>query len=463
MTEDEINKLGDCVEFLKETCEIYVGQSGEATIEPPGVDPILISVSPRYWYDVDDGKKKTLVDLCALLLYKGDRCKSISFLSDWVRRYDDPFSGSRSESHQELGEVELTFAQKREQEISDIIEARRFSPDTEPPPAIPSHFIAGIPVSTPGNLVAIVGQPGSCKTTFACAGIASSTGAPGRDFLGWESENPAGYAVVHIDTEQSRQDHFAQMKRTLARGGIVRSDNIISVCVTGVNTHDVYSIFERLLADGSSRFGGVHSAWIDGVADMCLSPNDEHIANSLVTGLHALAIKYNCPIFCIIHQNPGKAKSRGHLGSQLERKCETELVLTKHVTRSKGMSLAFTSVATGKVRHAPIPPSIAPRFAWSDAHGMHISLAAQQEVKADLNQSALASLLSKVQGEGARPPLGYNAIRQLVMKVDACSRSTAKRRMDELIAAGLLTKSSHDDGYSWDQQKGTGSNGKNLH
>jgi hypothetical protein len=61
-------------------------------------------------------------------------------------------------------------------------------------------------------------------------------------------------------------------------------------------------------------------------ADFVLDVNSSKDCPEFVTRLHRLAIEYDTLIVCILHLNPGSdSKSRGHLGSQLERKSETVL------------------------------------------------------------------------------------------------------------------------------------------
>src|SRR5262249_9188485 len=111
-----------------------------------------------------------------------------------------------------------------------------------------------------------------------------------------------------------------------------------------------------------------HSIVIDGVADLVADVNDAVECNAFVAELHALAIRFDCPITVVIHINPGSetGKTRGHLGSQLERKAETNLRLDKDGE--------VTSVWSEKQRRAPILKGKGPRFQWGSEAGMHVSI-----------------------------------------------------------------------------------------
>jgi len=114
-----------------------------------------------------------------------------------------------------------------------------------------------------------------------------------------------------------------------------------------------------------------HSIIIDGIADLVVDPNDADECFPLITELHALAIRYDTAIILVLHMNPGSQneKGRGHLGSQLERKSESNLTLTKDGEA--------TVISSTRQRGRPIPKDDkAPSFRWSDERQMHISCGA---------------------------------------------------------------------------------------
>ena len=73
----------------------------------------------------------------------------------------------------------------------------------------------------------------------------------------------------------------------------------------------------------------------------------------------------------MLHENPGSdiGKTRGHLGSQLERKAETNLRLSKD---SSGVTTGYSE----KSRGAHIPKDSGIRFAFDEKLAMHVTIAA---------------------------------------------------------------------------------------
>jgi hypothetical protein len=83
-----------------------------------------------------------------------------------------------------------------------------------------------------------------------------------------------------------------------------------------------------------------------------------------------LAIRYQCGMFTVLHENPGSeiGKTRGHLGSQLERKQFAGLRLAKDKDE-------ITTVWTDRSRKASIPKSQGIRFAYDKEAGLHLPVA----------------------------------------------------------------------------------------
>jgi len=258
-----------------------------------------------------------------------------------------------------------------------LLDARRFDLAKPPLKPVPVLLINGKPISTAGNLTNVQALAKAGKTALEAAFIAS-TMKPTGDCLGVTGQNPDELPVIHFDTEQSDYDHHEVIKQALARAGRstepewLRSYHLADV-PTALRRKALAHDMKRAAIDGK-----LCAVFVDGVADLCIDPNDPAEAFGLVEELHRLAITYHCPIITVLHENPGTqtAKTRGHLGSQLERKAETNLRLDKSTD-------GITSVFTERSRHCHIPKESGPRFAWDDVAQMHLSCGTRQEKRRD--------------------------------------------------------------------------------
>ena len=213
--------------------------------------------------------------------------------------------------------------------IESLLDARRITFENPPPEPIPILKMAGKRISTAGNLTAISAQAKHGKSAAVGAMLAAIFGEPedGGDFLGFEAEPANGKAVVHFDTEQSPYDAWQIVARALKRAGISTTpSNFRAYRILDLTAENKLRALRTELARAAKECGGIHSIFIDGVADLTASVNDEIEAIALVQELVILAVQYSCPIICVIHENPAQpgfaGKTRGHLGSHIERKAE---------------------------------------------------------------------------------------------------------------------------------------------
>jgi hypothetical protein len=320
-------------------------------------------------------------------------------------------------------------AQAWEKELA----ARAFDATKEPPPVQAVYTLAGTIVCTPGNLTTITSGVKTGKTAVigAMASSAMANGRDGLDLLGFASANPAGRALLWFDSEQAPDDFWYCVTRAIRRAGLEKPPPWFhAYCLTGLHATEAWLCVCGAFKVKAAAFGGIHSALLDGAADFVNDVNDAAECNGRVADLHAMAIQYECPIVGAIHFNPGSEKSRGHLGSQLERKAESNLRLDKEDD--------FTVIWSDKQRRAPISKLTGPCFAWSDQLGMHVSTASRKQRRDEVAKVELAELAeSAFAGHPARHYA--ELVTELANVLKKCER-TARRKVKDMINLGVIRK-----------------------
>jgi 5S rRNA maturation endonuclease (ribonuclease M5) len=309
--------------------------------------------------------------------------------------------------------------------LDTLLDARRFDISKPPSKPVPVLLIAGKPIATAGNLVAVTAQAKAGKTALLTGALAALMD-PSGDCLGITGANPDGLAALHVDTEQSPYDHHAVILQVLRRAGRDKPPEWLrSYSLADVPTKDR----RKALVHDMTRAavgGKLRVAFIDGVADLCVDPNDPAEAFGLVEELHRLAITYACPIVCVLHENPGSetGKTRGHLGSQLERKAETNLRLSKDTS---GVTVVFTE----RSRHCHIPRESGPRFVWDDVAGMHVSCGTARDDKAESDDFHHLAIVEEIFSD--RVTIRYSELKREVMRVKGVKEAQAERTIKKLV------------------------------
>lgn len=252
------------------------------------------------------------------------------------------------------------------------LDARRVRFAAPPPEPQTRLFLAGKPIATPGNLVTIIAKSKTGKTASLGAAVAAILGAhyDRHDLDTFKFTSPhTTEAVILLDTEQSPFDAWTCHKRTMERAGSpAEPEWLHHYALVGDSAKMLRDCLPVALERGRAVHGGVFALIVDGVADFVASVNDEAECNDFVAYLRKLAVEFNTPIICVIHSNEGLKTGddgRGHLGKQLTRKAESNLLLKK--------AGDITTITSEKQRKAPITESDQVAFQWSEEHGRHIS------------------------------------------------------------------------------------------
>lgn len=303
----------------------------------------------------------------------------------------------------------------------------------------------GIIVSTPGNLTTLYGLPKAGKSAVVGAMIASSMAVEGSEgnCLTWWSENPERKPVLHFCSEHSRDDYHFFIRRILARAGRTECPGwFYTYQLLGLSAKETLDFIKHAVEEVAKNSTKFHSIFTDGPADAVENSNDIEQSNQYTSWANTVAGIYDCPMIGVLHLNPSGDKGRGHLGSQLERKSESNLIIDKD--KDDG-DLSFTHAT--KQRRAPINRDTCPCFQWSNDAEMHIQVENPTELKKQENAKAqndgdrvyARSLFEKL-GKSA---LNTGEIIKDIVSTQGCDGKTGQRTIKRWLSNGLITKQSH--------------------
>ena len=332
--------------------------------------------------------------------------------------------------------------QPEEDDAISLLDARRFDQRSPPPKPTPILTINGKPISTSGNVTVVSAQAKSGKSAV----LGAMTGAllseeftdPAACF-GFEGSNPDCLAVVHFDTEQSPYDAHCLILRALRRAGLDTAPTWLrSYCLTDLGIEKRRTLLDVELRRAKKEHGGIRVVLLDGIADFCIDPNNSQEAFGLVGHIHAMAIEFSCAIVCVLHENPSPeniAKTCGHLGSQLERKAETNLRLVKD---GDGITVIFAD----RARHCHLPRAHGPRFQWDPQREMHVLYEKRGDEKSDIRDAELNDLAEQIfDVPEAIHGLKWDHVHDRIEKLLKLSRSGARKKFTKLINGDFIRKS----------------------
>ena len=177
---------------------------------------------------------------------------------------------------------------------------------------------------TLGNFSCLIGKAKS-KKTFLLSLLTASVIKSNDNFI---SEIPAGKTtVLYFDTEQGDYDCQNTIRRIEILSG--NRDILKAFSLRQYTPAQRCSIVEHAF-----KLWGDVTAFcvIDGVADLATAVNDEEEATRVTSMFLRLTKVHNCHISTVLHQNKNDANPTGWIGSQIMKKAELLISVTKNKT-----------------------------------------------------------------------------------------------------------------------------------
>ena len=168
--------------------------------------------------------------------------------------------------------------------------------------------------------------------------------------------------------------------------------------------------------------------FLDGIADLVTSVNDDIKATEIVQTLRNLCGRLDCHICCILHFNRGNGQLRGHVGSEVLRKSETIITITKNDDTS--------TVQSSDMRQLPFDPFT---FRINDEGLPERCDTPVKSAKADKLHNLFESILP------GDITLSRGDLLSRVMKSENVKSTAAHNKINDAIKSGIIVKV--DDGY----------------
>ncbi len=215
--------------------------------------------------------------------------------------------------------------------LDEILKKTRFDIKKVPERLSPV-FYASIgykdsPIAYPGSLGLLIGAQKVRKTTALKAIAASALG--GRKIINFMLKSSGTGKIVFFDTEQ-RYNSFWETQNQIHRlaGLADNTDRYDGHTFLDETIDDRLLLMERYIELNDD----IEMIVIDGALDILEDYNDIREAREVSERIARMANNSKAVVFVVVHASgkfgKGPTNSLGHLGSQLERKCDFAIQLT---------------------------------------------------------------------------------------------------------------------------------------
>ena len=195
----------------------------------------------------------------------------------------------------------------------------------ENPPQI--IWVDNSTIATLGNFSASTGKAKSRKTFNVSAIVAASLA--GGKVLNYRACLPEGKRkILYVDTEQSRYHCHGVLERILKLAGLPTTIDNENLDFIGLREYTP-ALRLQLIDYALRQEKGYGLVIIDGIRDLMYDINNAGESVELINKLMQWSSRYDLHIHCVLHLNKGDDNVRGHIGTELNNKAETVLVISK--------------------------------------------------------------------------------------------------------------------------------------
>lgn len=185
-----------------------------------------------------------------------------------------------------------------------------------------------IPIGTYGNFSFVHAYPKVGKSFFMSLLVSAYQGGK-NEYAGKIKGHRQGRKIIHFDTEQGKFHAQKVARRPLVMNGYMSDDDYHFFALRSMDYKQRRNFIEYVLYE-KFKDNKIGLVVIDGIADLCSDVNNMEQSTEVEDLLMRWTAELNCHITTIIHSNYGSTKPTGVLGSSLEKKCETQIMLEKN-------------------------------------------------------------------------------------------------------------------------------------
>lgn len=220
----------------------------------------------------------------------------------------DDFSDEELESYLSKGEIKAT----------DKV--------TIPPKIL---FVGDCTIATFGNFSASTGKAKSKKTFNISAMVAAAV--TNTTVLNYRACLPEGKRkILYFDTEQSKYHCHNVLERIYKLSGLSVKKDDPRLLFWGLREYTP-KLRIALIDYALRKHQEVGLVIIDGLRDLMYDINNGKEATDVMTVLMAWTSVYDLHIHTVLHLNMNDNNPRGHIGTELENKAETVLIISKNL------------------------------------------------------------------------------------------------------------------------------------
>jgi hypothetical protein len=300
---------------------------------------------------------------------------------------------------------------------------RQAKPNYRPPKEEPILTIKGNPIGNKQSFVCFQGLPKAGKSLFITSAIASAYSS--LDIFGMKITLPDNKnKIAYFDTEGSEYDFYSIVNRLQSQINNILPDTLNMFNCREDSPAEIIELINTYL----QLNGEIGCLIIDGILDLVNDFNNIVECNQLIQWLKKITKNYNMLVMVVLHLGKKDKMSLGHLGSFLDRKSQSVLIIEKE-----------NNIMTMKPQYLRSCENFVP-VSVHNVNGNWVETAEGLQVEKSLYGLEKDSLIRMALLE----PLPYKQLVDTISERTGKGATTVKKIIKDWIADGSIIKSGNN-------------------
>lgn len=287
----------------------------------------------------------------------------------------------------------------------------------------------------PYTINIIQGKKGSHKSRLV-EGIVTCLLKPEKEnYLGLsrDHDDQGEHFVLYIDTERNVKDQFPFALQNIARKSGFKNPNEIPnfdfISLVNTDRNERFNVIEKYIDHAKKAIDQHLIIVLDVMTDCIDNFNDAKNSMKLIDLMNKSINQEEVTYICVIHENPGSEKARGHLGTEAGNKASTQIQISieKHGDGEELIKIKYL-----KTRRSRRPEDV---FAVFNEETKDLELAGEDLIKKKQQNNQRKAPLEKVMIE-MEEILNFKRSRteliETLMNKFNCSKNTIVERIDHI-------------------------------
>jgi hypothetical protein len=310
-------------------------------------------------------------------------------------------------------------------------------------------WVDDVPICSLSGFSASTGKPKSKKSFNVSVMVAAAL--KNSQILNYKVRLPENKRkILYIDTEQTQGECHIVLSRIIKLAGLENNKNLSIINFFGLRSYN-QEMRVALIDRALRRCNEYGLVIIDGIRDLLYDINNVNESVGLINKLMRWSGEYNLHIHCVLHLNKGDDNIRGHIGTEVNNKAETVMLVRKSATVPD-----ISTVESMHVRNREFTPFAfmidengLPKLAENYSISSGVSKITKN-VATNLTAEQHMDALSVAFGDNSKI-VGYNKLIQELMRGYSSigitrGKTTINKILTQLLSMKIIVK---EDGQSY--------------